>query len=181
MSHAIDLALMGLAATSQRWQLVTLAVLLIVVRRSRFVCKGLLALPEGWPWYRPAWQPSPLLAVLLPGVGIMSSAGGSDRGSPVVPNRAEPAVLGVVPPDTNAARTSSAAFFADQAACATGHKLSADEVIELLAAHTDYSANKIADLVGGQRAATLAKIGTYRKPLTSAPPARSVSRPEGGW
>lgn len=184
MSHAIDLALMGLAATSQRWQLVALAVLLIVVRRWTFICKGLLALPAGWPWYAEPWKPTPALLALFPGMAkivIMSSETSAGTGTEVVPNHPEPAGTGLVPPDTNAESTSTAPDSAAIARSATGHKIATEDLIALLAIHTDYSANKIADLVGGQRAAALAAVARHRKPLTTEPVARTLRRPENGW
>jgi hypothetical protein len=92
-------------------------------------------------------------------------------------------------PDTTAERTSTGDN--QEAPHATLHNhLSRLEMLTLLAVQKDsdgeylYSANKIADLVGGARQKTLDQIGEERgtrKPEEPPAPQGRMPRPENGW
>lgn len=189
MSHAIDLALMALAATSMRWQLVALAMLLIAVRRWSWLCRGLLALPAGWPWYAPSWEPGPLLCLLFPGMeSFMSSADDEGTSSQVVRNQPEPPEPGAVLPRQNQVEpiepgknepARQGPFWPNLA------PQDDDQMIAYLAQlrrpNGEYrlSANKILEIVGGTAAETKKKIAQHRPDIS--PPVRSLQRPNGGW
>lgn len=187
----IDLIFLLLAPAHPAW--VALAILQAVARRSPYVVAGLLLLPclVGLPAID---QARPWVVRVLPGAAkIMSSAGGAGTSTEVVPHQAVPDSTGVVPPDTNAERTSSAPAVGVVAAphgdiTQRGPAVVVDRAalvaylatLQDAAGNYQFSANKIADLVGGQRGAVLAEIAKHRTPNGAAVP-RSISRPEGGW
>lgn len=185
LAYAIDLLFLLIAPLHPA--LIMLAVVQYVVRRSAWLCAGLLALfgqhevtalalilLPGAAAYLPD-EEEPVSSYVVPSTGSTGAASGSGTGSAraVLPqqHQAEPALV---------------PCFETAIDYLKRHNLTDEQAIDLLTlmrrdAGDLLSANKIRDIVGGNESAVKARVAAWRNAPKPQRTQGRVPRPHGGW
>lgn len=182
-AYVIDLLFLLLAPMHPA--LVMLAIVQYAVRRWSWICGGFLSI-LGVQELTPFWCIVFPGAVVFLGCDNTLDVTSSEAGEPPRTST-EPAEPGVVRADTDAERTSRTNESVPPIEPAR-HNYSRIELLTILAVQKDgegkylYSANKIADLVGGTRADSLNLISQVRGTKKEQPRTTGTTyRPKEGW
>jgi hypothetical protein len=185
LAYLIDLLFLLLAPLHPA--LIMLAVVQYVVRRSAWLCGGLLALfgqdevtalalvlLPGAVVYLPDTE-GPVNSYVAPGTGSAGDQTGASTGS-----------VQTVPPQQRQLEPALVPSFEAVIEYLKQHNLTDEQAIDMLAlmrrdAGDLLSANKIRDVVGGNEAAVKARVAAWRSTPQPQRTQGRVPRPHGGW